>query len=58
MDKCIMGKMRPAYEPPVREKMPKNVNTSRGNVLMQGDSPVADVPKKSAKKNTYKKKAN
>ncbi len=58
MDKCIMGKMRPAYEPPVREKMPKNVNTSRGNVLMQGDSPVADVPKKSAKKKTYKKKAN
>jgi len=58
MDKCIMGKMRPAHEPPVREKMPKNVNTSRGNVLMQGDSPVADVPKKSAKKKTYKKKAN
>lgn len=46
MDKCIMGKMRPAYEPPVREKQPKNVNTSRGNVLMQGDVPVKKTKKK------------
>lgn len=46
MDRCIMGKMPPAYVPPMREKQPKNINTSKGNVLMQGDVPVKKTKKK------------
>jgi len=46
MDRCIMGKMPPASTPPVREKKPKNINTSKGNVLMHGDVPVKKTKKK------------
>ena len=33
-----------------REQKPRNVNTSKGNVLMKGDQPVDVAPKKAAPK--------
>ena len=50
MGRCIMGNMPPADAGPSREQKPRNVNTSKGNVLMKGDQPVAAAPKKAAKK--------
>jgi len=35
---------------PTRTQKLRNVNTSKGNVLMKGDQPVAAAPKKAAKK--------
>ena len=49
MDRCIMGKMPPAPEPP-KEPALKNVNTTSGNVMMKGDKVVSSVFKKKAKK--------
>lgn len=45
MDRCIMGKMPPAPEPP-REPALKNVNTTSGNVLMKGEKLVKKTKKK------------
>ena len=45
MDRCIMGKMPPAPEPP-KEPAPKNVNTTSGNVLMKGEKLVKKTKKK------------
>ena len=50
MDRCIMGKMPPADAGPSREQKPRNVNTSKGNVLMKGDKPVEAAVKKVKKK--------
>jgi hypothetical protein len=50
MDRCIMGKMPPADAGPSREQKPRNVNTSKGNVLMKGDKPVETAVKKVKKK--------
>ncbi len=50
MDRCIMGKMPPPDAGPSRTQKPRNVNTSKGNVLMKGDQPVAEAPKKAAPK--------
>ena len=50
MDRCIMGKMPPADAGPSRTQKPRNVNTSKGNVLMKGDKPVETVVKKVKKK--------
>ena len=50
MDRCIMGKMPPADVGPSREQKPRNVNTSKGNVLMKGDKPVETAVKKVKKK--------
>lgn len=50
MDRCIMGKMPPADVGPSRTQKPRNVNTSKGNVLMKGDKPVAAATKKVKKK--------
>ena len=49
MDRCIMGKVPPAPQPP-KEQPLKNVNTTSGNVLMKGDKQVKNVFKKKAKK--------
>jgi len=49
-DRCIMGNMPPADAGPSRTQKPRNVNTSKGNVLMKGDKPVAAVTKKVKKK--------
>ena len=35
---------------PTREQKPRNVNTSKGNVLMKGDKPVEAAVKKVKKK--------
>ena len=45
MDRCIMGKMPPAPEPP-KEPALKNVNTTSGNVLMKGEKLVKKTKKK------------
>ena len=45
MDRCIMGKMPPAPEPP-KEPALKNVNTTSGNVLMTGEKLVKKTKKK------------
>tara|TARA_R100000482_G_C5116711_1_gene143443 strand:- start:453 stop:629 length:177 start_codon:yes stop_codon:yes gene_type:complete len=45
-----MGKVPPVDPGPTREQKPRNVNTSRGNVLMKGDQPVDVAPKKAAPK--------
>ena len=50
MDRCIMGKMPPVDAGPSRTQKPRNVNTSKGNVLMKGDKPVAAATKKVKKK--------
>lgn len=50
MNRCIMGKMPPADAGPSREQKPRNVNTSKGNVLMKGDKPVEAAVKKVKKK--------
>jgi hypothetical protein len=50
MNVCIMGKVPPVDPGPTREQKPRNVNTSRGNVLMKGDQPVDVAPKKAAPK--------
>ena len=50
MDRCIMGKMPPADAGPSRTQKLRNVNTSKGNVLMKGEMPVEAAPKKAAKK--------
>lgn len=50
MDRCIMGKMPPADAGPSRTQKPRNVNTSKGNVLMKGDKPVETAVKKVKKK--------
>lgn len=50
MDRCIMGKMPPADVGPSRTQKLRNVNTSKGNVLMKGEMPAEAAPKKAAKK--------
>ena len=50
MDRCIMGKMPPPPAPPASEPPLRNVNTSKGNVLMKGEKPVKAAPKKAKKK--------
>ena len=50
MNVCIMGKVLPVDPGPTREQKPRNVLTSKGNVLMKGDQPVDVAPKKAAPK--------
>lgn len=50
MNVCIMGKVPPVDPGPTREQKPRNVLTSKGNVLMKGDQPVDVAPKKAAPK--------
>ena len=50
MDRCIMGKAPPPDAGPSREQKPRNVLTSKGNVLKKGDQPVDVAPKKAAAK--------
>lgn len=57
MNVCIMGKVPPVDPGPTREQKPRNVLTSKGNVLMKGDQPVDVAPKKAAPKNEVAQRA-
>ncbi len=46
MNRCIMGAVPVPDAGPTRVQKERNVNTSKGNVLMKGDVPVKKVKKK------------